>query len=227
MTTFRIPPGLKNLTPKDPSRYTIAGADVRPEPDAEDSALITVCDGRALAVLETSAENLGGRLMVPRDSLPTGKTEVTATRDGDGDGDRFVIRARGKAETLAHCAPEGDFPPVSDVIPDPKGYRVVCRLNVGLLHKLAQALDPEDKALTILCRVDTEDSVRKPLIVLGAPNTLGVIMPVIIDATDGDARVHVESMRERIRRAFLPAEALRAEDLERAKAEPAPVAEAA
>lgn len=228
MTTFQIPSGLKNLAPKDGTRYAIEGADIRPEPDSEGSALVSVTDGRALAVRLTEAENLGGRVLIPRDALPTGKREALAIRDGDGD--RFLISSRGKPETVAVCPADGSFPPLDQVIPDPGQYRVVCRLNVDLLHKLAQALDPEGKSLAILCHADESQSVRKPLIVLGESETLGVIMPM--NHTTGPpetvrARTRIESMRERIRRAFLDPEALRLENLERAKVLPAPIAEAA
>ena len=213
-THFNLPPGLKKLTPAEPSRYALQGADVRPEPDQPGSALISMTDGRALAVLETEAGELGGRVFVPAEALPTGKAEALAERDGDGD--RFLVTVRGKSPTVAVCPVDQNFPPIADVIPDPSQYRPVCRIDVDLLAKLAQALDPSDKHLTILCRIDPEDSVKRPLVVLGESGTLGVLMPIQIDATSDACRSTVKAMAERVRRAFLDPEALAAENVKRA-----------
>ena len=64
-TSFRIPAGLKALAPKSGSRYAISGADFRPEPDQNGSALISLTDGRALAVLTTEAESLAANPVAP------------------------------------------------------------------------------------------------------------------------------------------------------------------
>ena len=45
MTRFTIPIGLKKLIPTEGSRYCPDVVDVRPEPDKEKSALVTVTDG--------------------------------------------------------------------------------------------------------------------------------------------------------------------------------------
>lgn len=210
-TTFNLPAGLKNLTPKSGSRYALEGVEVRPDPDQDGMALIGITDGRALAVVETEASGLGGKVFVPRDALREG----TAVRDGDGD--RFLITpaSRRGADIVAICPVDQQFPPLQDVIPDPQTYRVVCRVDVDLLHMLAQALNPSDKHLTLLCRLDAEDSVKRPLIALGERGTLGVIMPMAIDGRAESARVHVDAMRERVRRASLSADILAAENAER------------
>lgn len=216
-TRFTLPPGLKKCAAKDPSRYALNGADVRPDPDHADTALISLTDGRILAVLETEAEGLGGPVFVPGESLQTGKAEAAAERDGDGD--RFIVTIRGKAPTVAVCPATERFPPVADVIPDPANYRPVCRVNVGYLMKLAQALASDEygtaDCLTILCATEPEQSVRKPLIVLGKRGSIGVIMPVQIDASADECRASVQAMRERVRRTHLSRDELGAENAER------------
>ena len=224
MTRFTIPIGLKDVLPKNGGRYAPDVADVRPEPDKPGSALVTVTDGKVMGTVSTVHEGLGGPVHVPRVHLPGRTFPVTLERDGDGD--RFTVTPTGgksPVTTVAICPADVQFPPCADIVPDASQYRPVCRVDVALLAKLAAALSPSDNCLTLLCRVDVPDSVKKPLIVLGAEDTVGVVMPI----TDSDmmskdptgaARSKVLAMRERIRRAFQSREERDAEDKRNAAA---------
>jgi hypothetical protein len=169
VSNFQIPVGFKNMVPKDGHRYAIGAVEVRQGAE-KDEGFVTATDGRILAIASIPAAGLAEPVLVGRDDLPTKSAGLTYMQAGDHfeTSDRRIVDAA-----------DGSFPPVPDVLPDPDEYELVCALDVGLLHKLAQAISPRENSVT-LYRHKEKSNIR-PLVAVGEPGNFGVIMPRACD----------------------------------------------
>lgn len=178
---------LRGVCAAESSRYAMSGAMI--SPNGSDGVWVSATDGRVAAVLKARADgDLQGTSIVPAEVLPNRVKGGRILHNPDG---RWEDPKSGKiGEPI-----DGTFPPIADVLPDvtaDKRYGVAISLNCDLLHSLARAIGRQgssDEAGAVVTLFI--DSPKKAIAVYGAPDRIGVIMPVNLEESHRERFVSV------------------------------------
>lgn len=162
-----IPNGIRHCCAREGSRYAIQAVEARPGNEPGE-AYLSATDGRVLAVVPTSADDLEKPILIPYDVLPTRKDNDVILKENG-----FFRQVRG-GKIVDEGDPDGSFPPTADVVPKGDTFKLVIGLNAGLLLNLAHAVG-EEGTVTLLI-----GKPNKPIGVMG-PEGFGVLMPANIE----------------------------------------------
>jgi hypothetical protein len=190
VTTITIPTKIDRATAKSTARYALR--DVEVTSDGE-SAVAWATDGRMLAVVNCSADNLpAGKHTLPGPCLPTSKKRRTISVEVEGG--IVVAGADAKTGEPVEVEPQS-FPGFLDVIPTADGVsKAHTTLSIGALRKMIDAVANTSP---------DHPNQRNIHIMIGAPghpvafmtsDALGVLMPAV--KTQGLLATYEDRRRE-------------------------------